>query len=130
VANNSTDCKAVLEVTAEYTYGLIHDKYLVSTYFMARFEKEPLFEYIIPADEPDLREYPHLWQGLANPEDWDGGPLRPYNGVGWTSLLRWVWGKIFAFWSNGRNRAQASSTMSSTVRRFFNALVHGESSVR
>jgi hypothetical protein len=33
---------------------------------------------------PDLREYSHLWQGLVNPEDWEGDPLRPYDGVGWT----------------------------------------------
>ncbi len=33
---------------------------------------------------PDLRKYSHLWQGLVNPEDWEGGPLRPYDGVGWT----------------------------------------------
>ncbi|MCJ7630684.1 MAG: hypothetical protein MUO50_20090 [Longimicrobiales bacterium] len=33
---------------------------------------------------PDLREYSHLWQGLVNPEDWEGAPLRPYDGVGWT----------------------------------------------
>ncbi len=33
---------------------------------------------------PDLREYSHLWQGLVNPEDWEGNPLRPYDGVGWT----------------------------------------------
>jgi hypothetical protein len=37
---------------------------------------------------PDLREYSHLWQGLVSPEDWDGGPLRPYDGVGWTLPLQ------------------------------------------
>jgi hypothetical protein len=37
---------------------------------------------------PDLREYSHLWQGLVNPEDWEGGPLRPYDGVGWTLPLQ------------------------------------------
>jgi hypothetical protein len=37
---------------------------------------------------PDLRDYSHLWQGLVNPEEWDGGPLRPYDGVGWTLPLQ------------------------------------------
>ncbi len=37
---------------------------------------------------PDLREYSHLWQGLVSPEDWEGGPLRPYDGVGWTLPLQ------------------------------------------
>lgn len=37
---------------------------------------------------PDLRKYSHLWQGLVNPEDWDGAPLRPYDGVGWTLPLQ------------------------------------------
>lgn len=37
---------------------------------------------------PDLRRYSHLWQGLVNPEDWEGGPLRPYDGVGWTLPLQ------------------------------------------
>jgi len=37
---------------------------------------------------PDLREYSHLWEGLVNPEDWEGGPLRPYDGVGWTLPLQ------------------------------------------
>jgi len=37
---------------------------------------------------PDLREYSHLWQGLVSPQDWEGGPLRPYDGVGWTLPLQ------------------------------------------
>ncbi len=37
---------------------------------------------------PDLRKYSHLWQGLVNPEDWEGNPLRPYDGVGWTLPLQ------------------------------------------
>ncbi len=37
---------------------------------------------------PDLREFSHLWQGLVNPEDWEGAPLRPYDGVGWTLPLQ------------------------------------------
>jgi hypothetical protein len=37
---------------------------------------------------PDLREYSHLWQGLVNPEEWEGDPLRPYDGVGWTLPLQ------------------------------------------
>ncbi len=39
-------------------------------------------------DYPDLRDYSHLWEGLVNPEDWEGGPLRPYDGVGWTLPLQ------------------------------------------
>jgi len=39
-------------------------------------------------DYPDLRKYSHLWEGLVNPEDWEGGPLRPYDGVGWTLPLQ------------------------------------------
>lgn len=37
---------------------------------------------------PDLRDFSHLWEGLVNPEDWEGGPLRPYDGVGWTLPLQ------------------------------------------
>jgi len=33
---------------------------------------------------PDLRQYVHLWQGLVSTVRWDGSPLRPYDGVGWT----------------------------------------------
>lgn len=33
---------------------------------------------------PDLRKYPHLWQGLVSPRQREGSPLRPYDGVGWT----------------------------------------------
>ena len=33
---------------------------------------------------PDLRKYPHLWQGLVSTFTVDGPPLRPYDGVGWT----------------------------------------------
>ncbi len=39
-------------------------------------------------DYPDLRKYSHLWQGHVSPEDWEGGPLRPYDGVGWTLPLQ------------------------------------------
>jgi hypothetical protein len=148
VAYNNTACKAVLEVAARYTYELIYDKYKAGTDVMSRFEDEPPYGYIIPADQPDrtstalllermmingieaytadqsfehngivypegtfvlptsqpfglflknifekqaypdLREYSHLWQGLVNPEDWEGGPLRPYDGVGWTLPLQ------------------------------------------
>ena len=33
---------------------------------------------------PDLRKYGHLWQGLSSIQKWDGAPLAPYDGVGWT----------------------------------------------
>ena len=148
VAYNNTACKAVLEVAARYKPELIYDKYKAGTDVIARFEAEPPYGYIIPADQPDrtsaalllermmingievytaqetfqhngitypegtfvlptnqpfglflkniferqaypdLREYSHLWQGLVNPEDWEGGPLRPYDGVGWTLPLQ------------------------------------------
>jgi len=148
VAYNSTACKAVLEIAARYKYELIYDKYKAGADVMARFENEPPYGYIVPADQPaqsstallmermmingievytadeafehngipypggtfvlptgqpfglflknifekqsypDLREYSHLWQGLVNPEDWEGGPLRPYDGVGWTLPLQ------------------------------------------
>ncbi|KPK75577.1 MAG: hypothetical protein AMJ79_10885 [Phycisphaerae bacterium SM23_30] len=39
-------------------------------------------------DYPDLRKYAHLWQGLVSMEQWEGGPLRPYDGVGWTLPLQ------------------------------------------
>jgi hypothetical protein len=144
VAYNNTASKAVLEVAARYRYELIYDKYKAGADVLARFEKEPPYGYILPADQvdrssatlllermmingievysadetfehngitypegtfvlptsqpfglflknifekqsyPDLREYSHLWQGLVNPEDWEGAPLRPYDGVGWT----------------------------------------------
>ena len=36
-------------------------------------------------DFPDLREHPHLWQGLVGTVNMnDAAPLRPYDGVGWT----------------------------------------------
>lgn len=37
---------------------------------------------------PDLREYGHLWQGLSRTVSWDGAPLAPYDGVGWTLQLQ------------------------------------------
>jgi hypothetical protein len=37
---------------------------------------------------PDLRKYGHLWQGLSRPVSWDGAPLAPYDGVGWTLHLQ------------------------------------------
>ncbi|MCP4727355.1 MAG: hypothetical protein GY863_20125, partial [bacterium] len=33
---------------------------------------------------PDLRKYGHLWQGISRTLKWDGTPLAPYDGVGWT----------------------------------------------
>ncbi|MCP4724748.1 MAG: hypothetical protein GY863_06915, partial [bacterium] len=33
---------------------------------------------------PDLRKYGHLWQGISRTLRWDGTPLAPYDGVGWT----------------------------------------------
>ena len=33
---------------------------------------------------PDLRKYGHLWQGISRTRRWDGAPLAPYDGVGWT----------------------------------------------
>ena len=148
VAYNNTACKAVLEVAARYKYELIYDKYIAGSDVMARFENEPPYGYIVPADQPDrsstallmermmingievyaadeafehnripyprgtfvlptaqpfglflknifekqsypdLRKYSHLWQGLVNPEEWEGNPLRPYDGVGWTLPLQ------------------------------------------
>ncbi len=37
---------------------------------------------------PDLRKYGHLWQGLSRTVRWDGAPLAPYDGVGWTLHLQ------------------------------------------
>ncbi len=148
VAYNGTACKAVLEVAARYRYELVYDKYKAGVDVMRRFQNEPPYGYIVPADQsdrtgvallmermlvngvevytadeafehngipypagtfvlptsqpfglflkniferqayPDLREYSHLWQGLVSPEAWEGGPLRPYDGVGWTLPLQ------------------------------------------
>ena len=33
---------------------------------------------------PDLRKYGHLWQGIGRAQKWDGLPIAPYDGVGWT----------------------------------------------
>jgi len=33
---------------------------------------------------PDMRKYPHLWQGVGRQIKWDGAPITPYDGVGWT----------------------------------------------
>ncbi|MEQ9299523.1 MAG: M14 family metallopeptidase [Cyclobacteriaceae bacterium] len=40
-----------------------------------------LMEY---QDYPDLRKFPHLWQGISRMTKWDGAPFLPYDGVGWT----------------------------------------------
>jgi hypothetical protein len=37
---------------------------------------------------PDLRKYAHLWQGLSRTVRWEGAPLSPYDGVGWTLQLQ------------------------------------------
>jgi len=37
---------------------------------------------------PDLRKYGHLWQGLSRTVPWEGAPLAPYDGVGWTLHLQ------------------------------------------
>ncbi len=39
-------------------------------------------------DFPDLRKYPHLWEGLVSPFKFEGPPLRPYDGVGFTLYLQ------------------------------------------
>ena len=59
----------------------------------------PQGTYIVPANQafglyaknvlerqtyPDLRKYGHLWQGISRTIKWDGSPLTPYDGVGWT----------------------------------------------
>jgi len=33
---------------------------------------------------PDLRQYPHLWQGLIRPKTFEGAPLEAYDMMGWT----------------------------------------------
>ena len=33
---------------------------------------------------PDLRKYGHLWQGISGAKKFDGPPLAPYDGCGWT----------------------------------------------
>ncbi len=37
---------------------------------------------------PDLRKYGYLWQGISRELKWDGAPLAPYDGVGWTMPLQ------------------------------------------
>ncbi len=37
---------------------------------------------------PDLRKYGYLWQGISRELKWDGAPLAPYDGVGWTLPLQ------------------------------------------
>ena len=59
----------------------------------------PKGSYIIPTNQaygfyvktilekqeyPDMRKYPHLWQGVGRQIKWDGAPITPYDGVGWT----------------------------------------------
>ncbi len=39
-------------------------------------------------DYPDLRQYAHLWHGLVGSPQLAGGPLRPYDGIGWTLPLQ------------------------------------------
>ncbi|MFC1555799.1 M14 family metallopeptidase [candidate division KSB1 bacterium] len=75
------------------------DVYTADAAFEHNGLKYPAGSFILPTSQPfglflknifekqvhpDLREYSHLWQGLVNPEDWKGAPLRPYDGVGWT----------------------------------------------
>jgi len=63
----------------------------------------PKGTYIIPSSQPfamfaknilekqqypDLRKYIHIWQALVSTVQWDGAPLRPYDGAGWTLPLQ------------------------------------------
>lgn len=76
-----------LEVyTADETF--IHDgiSYPAGSYIIPTSQPFGLFvkNLFEKQNYPDLRKYSHLWQGLSSPVQWDGPPLRPYDGVGWT----------------------------------------------
>jgi len=78
-------------------YGI--EVYVADESFTHEGLSHPKGTYIIPTSQafgtyvknileiqeyPDLRKYGHLWQGLARAVRWDGAPLAPYDGVGWT----------------------------------------------
>ena len=143
-----TASMAVLDVAAKYRYELLYSKYQVGQEVIERFQNEPPYGWIFPADQadpntttllmnrlidygievyktnepvvldgisysknsyiiptsqpfglyvknileeqdyPDLRKYNHLWQGVSRPVNWNGAPLTPYEGVGWTLPLQ------------------------------------------
>lgn len=82
-------------------YGI--EVYSADTAFTHEGISYPKGTYIIPTSQafgsyvknilesqeyPDLRKYGHLWQGLSRTVRWDGAPLSPYDGVGWTLQLQ------------------------------------------
>ncbi|MFC2166827.1 M14 metallopeptidase family protein [Acidobacteriota bacterium] len=78
-------------------YGI--EVYSANESFVYEGISYPEGSYIIPTNQafgayaknilekqeyPDLRNYGHLWQGLSRTVRWEGAPLAPYDGVGWT----------------------------------------------
>ena len=148
VEYNLIASKSVLDIAAKYRYEFLYYKYKMAKDVIARFNNEPPYGWIIPAEQrdpnstalmlnrlidygievnkadesfvyngirypegayiiptgqpfgmyvknilekqeyPDLRKYGHLWQGISRSLKWDGAPLAPYDGVGWTLPLQ------------------------------------------
>jgi hypothetical protein len=61
------------------------DSYIIPTAQAFGFYVKNILEN---QEYPDLRKYGHLWQGLSRAVRWDGAPLAPYDGVGWTLQLQ------------------------------------------
>ncbi len=148
VEYNLTASKSVLDIAAKYRYEFLYYKYKMAKDVINKFNKNPPYGWIIPAQQrdpnstalmlnrlidygievykadknfvyngipyprgsyiiptgqpfgmyvknilekqqyPDLRKYGHLWQGISRTLKWDGAPLAPYDGVGWTLPLQ------------------------------------------
>ncbi len=74
----------VFEASAELAAGndqINEGDYVLPTTQPFGLYVKNLMEY---QDYPDLRKYPHLWQGISRMTQWDGAPFLPYDGVGWT----------------------------------------------
>ncbi len=78
-------------------YGL--EVYRASSAFVHEGVSYPEGSFIVPTSQPfglyakslleiqhspDLRKYSHLWQGSVGLVDYEGPPLREYDGAGWT----------------------------------------------
>ena len=72
----------------EFTHNGI--TYPTDTYIIPTSQPYGLFAKNVmeKQDYPDLRQYTHLWHGLVSAPPLAEGPLRPYDGVGWTLPLQ------------------------------------------
>ncbi|HDP97616.1 MAG TPA: hypothetical protein ENN22_00325, partial [bacterium] len=91
------------EIMLNNLIELAVDVYRARTGFKQDGLDYPAGTYVIPTSQPfglfvknmleeqkypDLRNYPHLWQGLIQLKKFDGAPLRSYDIAGWTLPLQ------------------------------------------